>query len=253
MLYALLTGKRPLTAAQYLQCLADSRAPEISFEGLSSTGIVSLLRTMLAWNPLDRPSAAQCVKIQWIEENEQMDLQTAPSIDRSIEMLAASQACSTLKKAVKQFIIENAVDQSDISELTQAFKAMDTNGDGLLSVDELTAGLKKIMPADQAKVEARRIMHLADANGNGLMDYSEFLTSSYNEEKLLSHNNLLAAFKRLDTTSSGTLRTSDLGEIFVHMKEREKKKLLRELMKAVGATNNISYRDFAELILKISA
>lgn len=47
----------------------------------------------------------------------------------------------------------------------QTFKDMDSNGDGILSKDEILEAYKKYMDDDQAEVEVQKIMDLVDMDG----------------------------------------------------------------------------------------
>jgi calcium-dependent protein kinase len=87
-----------------------------------------------------------------------------------------------------------------MSELQKAFSALDKNSDGKLSRDELIEGYTMIM-GDLAEAEVDRIMAVADADGNGEIEYSEWVVATINKQKLLTTEKLEAAFKLFDTVS----------------------------------------------------
>ena len=49
-----------------------------------------------------------------------------------------------------------------------------------------------------------------DANGDGRIDYTEFITAAYNRECLLSSQNLEAAFKIFDADGNGSIDLEEL-------------------------------------------
>ena len=61
---------------------------------------------------------------------------------------------------------------SEKSQLLKTFNALDLNGDGQLSRDELIIGYKKIMNEVQAQEEVDRIMSVVDKNNSGAIDYT---------------------------------------------------------------------------------
>ena len=56
----------------------------------------------------------------------------------------------------------------------QSFKALDLNGDGMLSLHEMTMGLQKYLsvPRNEARLLAEKIFKRVDANESGYIDYS---------------------------------------------------------------------------------
>ena len=69
--------------------------------------------------------------------------------------------------------------------MARAFKTLDLNGDGKLSRDELITGYRQTM-GDLAEAEVDRILAIADADGSGEIDYSEWIIASVNKKKLLT-------------------------------------------------------------------
>ena len=53
-----------------------------------------------------------------------------------------------------------------------------------------------------------------DQDGDGLVNYSEFLAASINKAKLLSTQNLQIAFQMLDSDKNGVISLKELKEVF---------------------------------------
>lgn len=65
----------------------------------------------------------------------------------------------------------------DEFELREAFKCIDLDGNGYISREELKKAVQKIMSTD-GKVsmqDVEEMMKEADTDGNGLIDYDEFV------------------------------------------------------------------------------
>jgi calcium-dependent protein kinase len=97
--------------------------------------------------------------------------------------------------------------------LSRAFKALDKNSDGKLSKAELIEGYTKIMGDLAAEEEVDRIFRIADADGSGEIDYSEFVVSAINKRKLLSNEKMATAFNLFDKDGSGSISANEIKEV----------------------------------------
>jgi calcium-dependent protein kinase len=61
-----------------------------------------------------------------------------------------------------------------------------------------------------AQEEVERVLAAADTDGNGFLDYTEFLVATMNKETLLSKKNLEAAFAAFDKDGSGSITIDEL-------------------------------------------
>jgi len=87
----------------------------------------------------------------------------------------------------------------DLKDLHTMFTQWDSNNDGELSLEELKqnmGGITEVFNLQEADVIS--MMKKADSNGDGNVDYSEFIAAAFDKVKLLTEPNLLKAFKVLD-------------------------------------------------------
>ena len=54
------------------------------------------------------------------------------------------------------------------------------------------------------------MMQAADVNGDGLIDYGEFVTAAADINKIISEPNIQAVFKIFDTDGDGSITASEL-------------------------------------------
>ena len=86
------------------------------------------------------------------------------------------------------------------------FMQWDINNDGELSLEELKNNMNDITDLfnlDEQDVIA--MMKKADTNGDGNVDYSEFLTAAFDKVKLITEPNLEKAFKIFDKDGDGSI------------------------------------------------
>ena len=53
-----------------------------------------------------------------------------------------------------------------------------------------------------------------DTNGDGKIDYTEFIAAAYQKDLLLSSKNLRSAFNMLDANGDGSLSKEELKQVF---------------------------------------
>jgi calcium-dependent protein kinase len=71
------------------------------------------------------------------------------------------------------FIVSQLMTKKEKDELAQIFTALDKNGDGKLTPDELLEGYTKLYGnKERAVSEVKYLMENADADNSGYIDYS---------------------------------------------------------------------------------
>lgn len=86
------------------------------------------------------------------------------------------------------------------------FKQWDSNNDGELSLQELKANMADITQLfDLQEPDVLAMMKKADSNGDGNVDYSEFIAAAFDKVKLLTEPNIQKAFKIFDKDGDGSI------------------------------------------------
>ena len=95
-----------------------------------------------------------------------------------------------LQQASLTYIVNNLLSKEEKNDLLELFQQFDTNGDGVLTKEEILHGYQTIMPFDDAEREVQRIMTEVDIDKSGTIDYNEFVLATINKQKLLNKRNL---------------------------------------------------------------
>ncbi|CAI5478727.1 unnamed protein product [Closterium sp. Yama58-4] len=106
-------------------------------------------------------------------------------------------------------------------EVLQAFRVLDVNGDGKISPQELRQVLDRMGWADESAMQ--ELMAKADTNGDGLIDFEEFVHSSLNHaaargggadgmvgEAEEDEGDLRKAFELFDHDGDGSITAEEL-------------------------------------------
>jgi len=117
-----------------------------------------------------------------------------------------------LQDLVIHFIVSNLASKEDLADCQTAFKQLDTDNDGVISIEELKAGYVKIY-GEYADDHVRKLFRKLDRDGSGYIDYSQWVVATINKNKLLTPEKLKAAFLLFDTDRGGSISALEVKEV----------------------------------------
>jgi calcium-dependent protein kinase len=160
----------------------------------------NLITKLLTYEPDQRPSAEESLKHPWITEmsNIQVDSTVAMGALSNLKNFRADQK---LKQATFAFIASQLLTKNEKENLAKIFKAIDKNGDGKLSKEEILDGYDKFFGKTMEKEDVLKMFDAVDIDKSGFIDYSEFVIASMSEKQLLTDEKLLTTFKMFDKVS----------------------------------------------------
>ena len=212
ILHILLAGKPPFDGRDDHEILANVRRGQFSLDipelQNASREALELLKKLLS--PANaRLTAKDALQHAWFHQQNatQVDSSRIRNVMKNLKIFGKEQK---LKEAVQTFIATQLLTAQDTKELRAVFQAIDTNGDGKLSHQELLAEYEKTMSLEEAKVEVSAIMEKVDTDGSGFIDYTEFLKASVDMRKMLNADTLASAFAIFDTDGSGKISAEEL-------------------------------------------
>ena len=190
---------------------------------------------MLKRNPKNRISAKDALKDKWIQSN----AHGAPLKAKIFKNLTSFHSQTRFRHAIITFIASQMTSKEDNDELLKAFTALDADGNGVLSREELINGYKNIY-TDKKTEEIEEIvgelMDNVDINNEGEINFTEFVVAAMNREKLLHSKSIEKAFKMFDEDGNGFIDLNELKTAMAGVKLRDDE--WRDLMMEYDADND---------------
>ena len=214
IIYLMLSGYLPFKGKNEKQMAESIKNSPLNFSTPEwdniSEDAKDFIAHLLDKDPNKRYSAKQAFQHNWIQNGHSQYLYNRTVSQVGIKNLMKFRFHLKLRHAVLEFIISHFTHTNEVYELQQAFIAMDINGDGRLSWDEINVAC---MLLDYSKEEFESIMNECDANMNGCIDYTEFLTAASNWKKIINKNKLKATFEVFDVDRDGVISLWELKEV----------------------------------------
>ena len=102
------------------------------------------------------------------------------------------------------------LDEEQITEFKEAFTVFDENGDGVITTKEL-GNVMKTLGQNPTEAELQHMVGEVDADGNGTIDFPEFLTMMARKMKDTdTEEEIIEAFKVFDKDGNGFISSAEL-------------------------------------------
>jgi Ca2+-binding EF-hand superfamily protein len=116
-----------------------------------------------------------------------------------------------LMRDIKNRLLERS--SFGIRGLGRIFRAMDDNGNAQLDIDDFRWGLIDF-GITITKEEAQQILKYIDRDGNGTIDFDEFMRFIRGELNAFRKNLINQAYGKLDVNKDGLVKLDDIAEIY---------------------------------------
>lgn len=185
IMYIMFTGKPPFQGRNNNEIFKsikkgkfDLSLPE--FDHVSS-GAKSLIKKMLTYNYENRPSAEDCFNDPWFETKSEDMGNLDPGTLKNLKEFHVKyliffedfnfffQSRNKLQNTLYFFIATHLISEKERQRLTKTFIALDTNGNGFLSKDELKKGYSKSTGITEEELE--ELIKELDFNENNEVNF----------------------------------------------------------------------------------
>ena len=147
------------------------------------------------------------------------------------------------------YLSHNFSDKEELNKLKKIFYKIDLNLDGKLSKQELGKAFKEA-GIEMTKKQLDKMMDSIDFDGNGYIEYEEFIRVALPKSKLFTETNLKIAFDMFDLDKNGTISLDEFKTILGINKIKDEK-VNKELLKEIPIKENeeMTFEQFKQIFL----
>ena len=141
--------------------------------------------------------------------------------------------------------------EEQIAEFKEAFSLFDKDGDGTITTKELGTVMRSL-GQNPTEAELADMINEVDADGNGTIDFPEFLTMMARKMKDTdSEEEILEAFKVFDKDGNGFISAAELRHIMTNLGEKLTDEEVDEMLREadIDGDGQINYEEFVKMMM----
>ncbi|KAL1545482.1 Calcium-dependent protein kinase 13 [Salvia divinorum] len=250
ILYIMLCGVPPFWAESEQGVAQAIIRGKIDFERdpwpSISESAKSLVRQMLEPDPKLRLAAKQVLEHPWLLNAKKAS--NVPLGDVVKSRLKQFSLMNRFKRKALR-VIADFLSNDEVEGIKDIFARIDTDCDGIVSTDELKAGLKN-SNWQMTETEIQMLIEAVDANGKGTLDYGEFLAISLHLQKISNDEHLHKAFSYFDKDGNGYIEPGELRDALKDDGEDDSADVANDIFQEVDRDKDglISYDEFVAMM-----
>ncbi|KAG0460924.1 hypothetical protein HPP92_020878 [Vanilla planifolia] len=205
-----------------------------------------LVKRMLDPDPKRRLTAQEVLDHPWLQ-----NAKRAPTVNLGETVRARLQQFSVMNKFKKKAlrVIAEHLTMEEVADIKQMFEKIDINQRGRITLEELKLGLHKLghqMPDADVQI----LMDAADGDGDGTLEYGEFLALSIHLKKMGNDEHLHKAFAYFDQNMSGYIEIEELSMTLEDDLGPNHDEVINAIIRDVDTDKDgkISYEEFAAMM-----
>jgi len=168
-----------------------------------------LIEQMIMLNPKLRISAPQILKHSWVKVAK-ATFPRKKMLGLLHEMQRTVKECE-FKQFVLRVIAERLPnDGKHLTTVENAYRVFDKNGDGVLTVEEVVAGLQKHLDKAMNNTEVKELFAQLDRDGSHTFSLQEFVSASIPQSRSTSLPVLWEVFSAFDKDRSGHIKLDEV-------------------------------------------
>lgn len=143
------------------------------------------------------------------------------------------------------------ITEEQIAEFKEAFSLFDKDGDGSITTKELAIVIRSL-GQNPTEADLREMIREVDADGNGAIDFPEFLTMmARTMETSEGEDAIRAAFKVFDKDGNGFVSAAEMRHVLTHLGEKLSDEEFDEMMREaeVDPEGQVQYDKFVKLLI----
>ncbi|GAA5877691.1 hypothetical protein JCM8547_003799 [Rhodosporidiobolus lusitaniae] len=147
--------------------------------------------------------------------------------------------------------LARAQSETQIAEFKEAFSLFDKDGDGTITTRELGTVMRSL-GQNPTEAELQDMINEVDADGNGQIDFPEFLTMMARKMKDTdSEDEVREAFKVFDKDGNGFISAAELRHVMTNLGEKLSDNEVEEMIREadVDGDGQINYDEFVKMMM----
>ena len=147
-------------------------------------------------------------------------------------------------------VVEN-LSEEQVGEFKEAFALFDKDGDGTITTKELGTVMRSL-GQNPTEAELQDMINEVDVDGNGTIDFPEFLSLMARKMKDTdTEEELIEAFKVFDRDGNGLISAAELRHVMMNLGEKltdeEADEMIREA--DIDGDGHINYEEFVRMMM----
>jgi calcium-dependent protein kinase len=209
-----------------------------------------LIKNLLIKDMNKRYSAKKALSHPWIAKHRRNKALDKNKLNEVVINLKNYSAKLKLQQLTLAYIVHNLTSKEDCDFLREVFIIFDESGSGKLTKAQLIKGLNIVLSEEESEKEVNRLMNIIDVDGNGFIEYEEFLRAGLDKAKIITKENLETSFKLYDINKRGKINARELGMVLGQGDENIKEEVWQELIDEadIDKDGEINFNDFKTIM-----
>ncbi|XVF47380.1 hypothetical protein PTKIN_Ptkin03bG0104300 [Pterospermum kingtungense] len=205
-----------------------------------------LVKKMLNPDPKQRLTTQEVLEHPWLQ-----NAKKAPNVPLGETVKSRLKQFSVMNKLKKRAlrVIAEHLSVEEVAGIKEAFEMMDTSKRGKINLEELRVGLQKL-GQQIPDADLQILVEAADIDGDGTLNYGEFVAVSVHLRKMANDEHLHKAFAYFDINKSGYLEIEDLQDALNDEVDTSSEEVINAIMHDVDTDKDgcISYEEFVAMM-----
>ncbi|XP_028397525.1 calmodulin-alpha-like [Dendronephthya gigantea] len=146
--------------------------------------------------------------------------------------------------------MEDKLTEEQVEEYRDAFRFFDKDESGYITTKEL-GSIMRSLGQNPTEVELQDIMNTVDFDGNGTIDFNEFVNMMINiNNNTLDEGELVEAFRTFDNDDKGYIFSSELRSVLRYIGDNIPDEEINDIVKDArhGYNRKILFEEFKQMV-----
>ena len=253
--YVLLSGNPPFFGENNKEIFVKVMKAKFSFKGPEWLKVSKIARDfiskLICVDVNKRMGSEQALNHAWFHSNSKDEHKEGKKViePQIINLIKNFRGASILKKEAMRIIVNN-LSENEIKNLREAFRLIDKDNSGMISIEELKKVLGDLGYVHNEEDFKGIMQTFNDETGEEEINYTEFIAATLDKKVYLNKEKLFAAFKHFDVINSGWITVESLKEVMARAGRKIMSDVLEGWIKESdkGKNGRISFEEFYEMM-----